>query len=97
MNNISINYDECKIDIEDLFNRERTLLCSAFRSIEYIGQYDENVIKDINVIDKSDLINRTAAVIEKCNRCKDENLVELNVELIDSVSIKIICQKIIIF
>lgn len=91
LDRINIEYDKCLIELTDRIDRYRVILCQKFCSINYIGQFDENVIENIRVVEDSEFIQETKRVIKKRN-CASVSLElkQLEIELIDGVLIQIV-------
>ena len=90
---IVIEYNKCLVELTDYNDKRVDIVCEGFRSIVYIGQYDENIIKDINIIESSDLIEKTKNSIKENYSYIETGLKQLEIELIDDVKIQIIAEE----
>jgi len=95
---MDIDYGCIRIQIEGA--TEYTIICKDYIGIEYIGQWDECVIEEIEVCHEDEIINRSLDVISKYNNTDilgggskkfDSQWICLKVKLIDSVVINIAC------
>lgn len=90
---INIEFDKCLIELTDCEGKYRVIICHKFSSIRYIGQYDENVIKSMGIIESSAFIRETKDRIEKNNPCDViSDLRQLEIILIDGISIQIVAK-----
>lgn len=97
LDRINIEFDKCLIELTDRSDRYRVIICYKFSSINYIGQYDENVIKSIIVVDHSELVQETKNTVKKNNSdCVSLDLKQLEIILIDGVSIQIVASEFVI-
>ncbi len=95
---MDIDYGCIRIQIEGA--TEYTIICKDYIGMEYIGQWDECVIEEIEVCHEDEIINRSLDVISKYNSTDilgggskkfDSQWICLKVKLIDSVVINIAC------
>lgn len=100
---LNIEYNCVTISLTNDSGSEHKIICKGFTAIEYIGQWDESIIKSIEVYENTAFINRTlkcvktkneSLYIEGNDRNKDTKWLEVNVTLIDKVSIKIVCSDV---
>ena len=102
LENIVIGYNDITIKIE---REDKTILlkCANFIGIEYLGQWDENIIKRIYVDDNCDIIEKAKKSIAVNNNIEylgggvrkfHSKWICLKIELIDGVVIKIVCDDI---
>ena len=96
----AINIDYTNIEIIIELEKKYKIKCENFMSISYIGQWDENIIDSIYVTSEDELIDLTKQKILKNNNINlkgggtrefNDKWLCLNIKLIDSVEIKIIC------
>lgn len=90
LDSIEIVYNECRVTFFDFCDMKREILTKSFHSIHYVGQYDENVIYDIDFNESSTLIDDTQEIIQNNYKYHDTNLRELVIKLIDNVQIRIV-------
>ena len=104
LESINISYTNIEIIIE-LENRYK-IECENFISIDYIGQWDENIIDNIFVTSEDELIDLAKRKIQKNNNIDLKGggsrdfygkWLCLIIKLIDSVEIKIVCSRVKIF
>lgn len=104
LESINISYTNIEIIIE-LENRYK-IECENFISIDYIGQWDENIIDNIFVTSEDELIDLAKRKIQKNNNIDLKGggsrdfygkWLCLIIKLIDSVEIKIVCSMVKIF
>ena len=62
---ITIDYDNIVLDLE-LDNIFKSIVFENFIAIEYIGQWDENIIKSIFLVDDCEFIEKTLNMIMVC-------------------------------
>lgn len=94
LDKISIEFDKCLIELTDYNDKYRIIMCHKFGSINYIGQYDENVIKNMRIVTDSKFIEETRRVIKENNsNYIDRDLRQLEIELIDGVKIRIVANN----
>lgn len=103
LEDILIDYSD--IHIHTLTPRElrKDFVCCDFIGIEYLGQWDENIIGNISVAENTSLTKTTLEKIKKNNNIelkgggtREYNTLWLDVciELIDGLCIHIICKSI---
>ena len=99
--NIIIDYNDVVVNIkdDDIFE----IKCKNFIGLNYIGQWDENIIADIEIYDSDICIDQSKEVIVHNNDIKyrggglkdfNANWKCLHLKLIDGIIIKIACQEI---
>lgn len=97
---ITVVFDEIvfTIDDDDVYE----IRCSNFIGLNYLGQWDENIISEIEISESDLCINQCLDIIVKNNDVKykdgvknfDFNWKCLKIKLIDDVVIKVVCEKI---
>ncbi|MBE6814057.1 MAG: hypothetical protein E7522_01265 [Ruminococcaceae bacterium] len=101
---ITIDYDNIVLDLE-LDNILKSIVLENFIAIEYIGQWDENIIKSISLVDDCEFIEKTLNKIKNNNDSylKGAGKKDVNaqwkcvvIELIDGVRIRIVCDNIVL-
>ena len=98
---ITIDYDNIVLELE-LDNVLKSIVFENFIAIEYIGQWDENIIKSISLVGDCEFIETTLNKINNNNTpLKGAGKKDLNaqwkcvvIELIDGVKIRIVCDTI---
>ncbi len=99
---ITIDYDNIVLDLE-LDNILKSIVFENFIAIEYIGQWDENIIKSITVVDDCEFVKKALDNIKNNNdiHLKGAGKKDVNVqwkcvviELIDGVKIRVVCDTI---
>ncbi len=99
---ITIDYNNIILDLE-LDNILKSIVFENFIAIEYIGQWDENIIKSISLVDDCEFIEKILIKIKNNNDTllKGAGKKDVNaqwkcvvIELIDDVKIKIVCETI---
>ena len=94
LGNIKIEYNSCTVNFTDYNDEERVISCSDFSGIEYLGQYDENVIKSITLLKNSNYVTRVKTIIKGNNsNYTDSELKVLEIVLIDNVKIIIVAKE----
>ncbi len=102
----SINIDYTNIEIIIELEKRYKIKCKNFISINYIGQWDENIIDSIFVTSEDELIDLTKCKIQKNNdtglkgggtRDFNGKWLCFTIKLIDSVEIKAVCSRVEIF
>ena len=98
---ITVDYNDVVISIKDDDNFE--IRCKNFIGINYIGQWDENIISDIEIHESDVCIDQSKEVITHNNDINykgggikefNSNWKCLHLKLIDGVIIKIACQSV---
>lgn len=98
---IIIDYNNVVINIKD--DDAFEIICKNFIGLDYIGQWDENIISDIEIYDSDIFIDQSKEVIAQNNdteykgggvKVYNANWKCLHLKLIDGVIIKIACQEI---
>ena len=101
---ITIDYDNIVLDLEldDIF---KSVVFENFIAMEYIGQWDENIIKSIVVVDDCEFIDKALDNIKNNNSTRLKGAVKKDfntqwkcvvVELIDGVKIRILCDNVVL-
>ena len=99
LENICIDYENIILEVS--FNEENVrLICCNFIGIQYLGQWDENVIKKITVYVDDEFCQINREFVKKNNfveiagggiREFDKEWLHIVVELLDAVCIHIVC------
>ena len=101
---ITIDYDNIVLDLE-LDNIFKSIVFENFIAIEYIGQWDENIIKSISLVDDCAFIEKTLNKIKNNNDTlsRGAGKKDINaqwkcvvIELIDGVKIRVVCDNIVL-
>lgn len=100
-NKIEMDYDDISIDISINDNKSVKIYCNNYIGIHCSGHWDENVIKDIIIVNDSMLIDECIQNIQKnygANPCKGGGMKNINdqwyqmkVVFIDGNIIEIVC------
>ncbi len=91
LDRINIEFDKCLIELTDYEDKYRVIICHKFSSIRYIGQYDESVIKSIQIVNHSELVQETKSRIQENNPGDAiPDLKQLEIDLIDGITIQIV-------
>ncbi len=96
---IVIDYNDIVVEI-DIEEKTTKLICCNFIGIEYLGQWDENIIKSITISEDNALIYNTKKKIKFFNndgggvKKYDTDWKCVSIELIDGVIISIVCEKV---
>ena len=94
LDNIKIEYNSCTVNFTDYNDEERVISCSDFSGIEYLGQYDENIIKSIKLLENSNYVTKIKTIIKDNNsNYTDSELKVLEIVLIDNVKIIIVAKE----
>ena len=98
----NITIEDTDITVKIATDDKTVLLkCKHFLGIEYIGQWDESVIKGIYIKEDCDIITKAKDEIAAHNnieiigegvRKHDSKWICIEIELIDGIVIKIICE-----
>lgn len=103
LDTILIDYSDIWVRILTPKESQLKIKCCNFVGIDYLGQWDENIIRDIHISKDSHLIDN---VLNKINQNNDTNhkgggsrlytgnWYDVCIELIDELHIHIICQNI---
>lgn len=103
LNDIKIDYENLVVSLIDASDNLIKIMCKGFIGIHYLGQWDENVVKDINIGNESDILEQTLQIIKVNNgtsykggglRNLNHQWLELQIQLIDGVEIKIPCMEV---
>ena len=101
LDRITIDYDNIVVEME-VDDKVVRLICCNYIGIEYLGQWDENIIRKISLSNDSELILLAKNKIKSPNingggiKKYDFNWKCMNIELIDGVIIQIICENVVI-
>lgn len=102
LESIEINYDRIVV-VTSIDDKIVKINCNNFISIQYIGQWDENVISMIKVYEDDNFCQESRLIVNKNNKStllgggiKNVNDIwyHLQIELIDRVNIHIVCTDI---
>ena len=94
LDSIKIEYNSCTINFTDYNDVERVISCVGFSGIEYLGQYEENVIQSIKPLENSNYVTKVKTIIKESNsNYTDSELKVLEILLIDNVKIIIVARE----
>lgn len=102
LESISIDYDKIVI-VTSLDDKIIEIICKNFISIQYLGQWDENVISTIKVFEDDYFCKESRLIVDKNNTrnllgggTKSINNIWYHVQigLLDGVNIHIVCTNI---
>jgi hypothetical protein len=102
---IYIESDEIKIFIDFETGEVLQIICKDYIGFEYIGQWDESVISEINIEQGGDLTAASLNVIKKnykdptipyMTKNINDDWYQLNIRLIDGLVIKVACKDILV-
>ena len=103
-NTITVDYDNVVVVIEELYSASKfSIHCMNFIGIAYIGQWDENIIEDIFIERKGDLLDCSIKKVVQFNgdspspgggtKKLTNKWYQLNIKLIDGLIIQIVCDS----
>ena len=99
---IAIDYEKAVIIVQ-LDDTSVQLVCNDFIGIQYLGQWDECIIAEIDILEHSEPLSKCKSIIARNNRLDflgggtksfDAPWYDLRVTLIDGVLIDIVCGRI---
>lgn len=102
LDGIIIDYDTVLIKVS-LRNVCTEIMCENFIGIQYLGQWDESVIKDISVDVEHELCQNARRIVKKNyplnylgagTKSLDEEWLCLNIELLDGAYVRVICTNV---
>ena len=106
INTFNIDYEKILIKISYYVEMEQHIIihCNNFIGFSFVGHWDENIIEDISIEPKGELIDKSLKEIIRCNgkapmlgggiKKLDDKWYQLNIKMIDGVMIKVACESI---
>lgn len=100
---IIVKYNDIIVELETDVGMQR-IIFNNYIALDYIGQWDENIVDAIYEEKNSDIIGYALEKISTCNntKCKGGGKRDINsawtcvvIELIDGVCIRIVCDNVV--